>query len=192
MKNKRQVREEQNECHVDRQSGPTMYDNEHFTCPPLIENEPENDELSTGAMTEGERIETEEEGGPICRGAELDLLATHRRMYAHERVLRPFLEMEDLTYNQALVLLALFYSPFCSVSDLARDVGGAQSNMSTLCTLMEKRGMLERVPYPLDDRKISLRLTAQGEVRVMKLKSYLNAKSWRKGLKDIQQDVLFK
>lgn len=123
---------------------------------------------------------------------DLDLLATHRRQFLQERLLDPLLQQEELTYNQALVLLALHHIPCSSVSELARSIGGAQSNMSTLCAILEKRGLILRAEREGDERRVNLLLSGQGQAKVEVLHSLLQSRAWKRRFNKEQRTVPFK
>ena len=70
----------------------------------------------------------------------------------------------DITHFEFTVLSALYSAPEATLrmSDLARSTAATLPRLSHVCTRMEKRGLIERVPCEQDRRATNARLRSAG------------------------------
>ncbi|WP_025135077.1 MarR family winged helix-turn-helix transcriptional regulator [Leucobacter sp. PH1c] len=70
----------------------------------------------------------------------------------------------QMTHFEFTVLSSLYVAPEATLqmSHLARETAATLPRLSHVCTRMEKRGLLERVPCPDDRRATNARLTSLG------------------------------
>ena len=91
-----------------------------------------------------------------------DTMARAQKVYA--RLLEPICKKCDLTRNELDVLLFLANNPdFDRAVDIVNNRGLAKSHVSMSVTSLENRGLLERIPDPLDRRTVHLKLTEQAK-----------------------------
>ena len=91
-----------------------------------------------------------------------DTMARAQKGYA--RLLEPICKKCDLTRNELDVLLFLANNPdFDRAVDIVNNRGLAKSHVSMSVTSLENRGLLERIPDPLDRRTVHLKLTEQAK-----------------------------
>ena len=89
-------------------------------------------------------------------------MARAQKVYA--RLLEPICKKCDLTRNELDVLLFLANNPdFDRAVDIVNNRGLAKSHVSMSVTSLENRGLLERIPDPLDRRTVHLKLTEQAK-----------------------------
>ena len=87
-----------------------------------------------------------------------DTMARAQKGYA--RLLEPICKKCDLTRNELDVLLFLANNPdYDRAVDIVNNRGLAKSHVSMSVTSLEKRGLVERIPDPLDRRTVHLQLT---------------------------------
>lgn len=106
------------------------------------------------------------------------LLRVHRMDALHEKFLAPVLQEEDLTFNQVLLLVLLHEMPGAHISQLADVLGGAQSNLSSLCKRMETRGLIRREKHNRDERRVCLFLSDEGERVTGRIYDFLGSRRW--------------
>lgn len=91
-----------------------------------------------------------------------DTMARAQKGYA--RLLEPISKKCDLTRNELDVLLFLANNPdYDRAVDIVNNRGLAKSHVSMSVTSLENRGLLERIPDPLDRRTVHLKLTEQAK-----------------------------
>ena len=91
-----------------------------------------------------------------------DTMARAQKGYA--RLLEPICKKCDLTRNELDVLLFLANNPdFDRAVDIVNNRGLAKSHVSMSVTSLENRGLVERIPDPLDRRTVHLKLTEQAK-----------------------------
>jgi MarR family transcriptional regulator for hemolysin len=91
-----------------------------------------------------------------------DTMARAQKGYA--RLLEPLCKKCDLTRNELDVLLFLANNPdFDRAVDIVNNRGLAKSHVSMSVTSLENRGLVERIPDPLDRRTVHLKLTEQAK-----------------------------
>ena len=91
-----------------------------------------------------------------------DTMARAQKGYA--RLLEPICKKCDLTRNELDVLLFLANNPdFDRAVDIVNHRGLAKSHVSMSVTSLENRGLVERIPDPLDRRTVHLKLTEQAK-----------------------------
>lgn len=91
-----------------------------------------------------------------------DTMARAQKGYA--RLLEPICKKCDLTRNELDVLLFLANNPdYDRAVDIVNNRGLAKSHVSMSVTSLENRGLLERIPDPLDRRTVHLKLTEQAK-----------------------------
>ena len=91
-----------------------------------------------------------------------DTMARAQKGYA--RLLEPICKKCDLTRNELDVLLFLANNPdYDRAVDIVNNRGLAKSHVSMSVTSLENRGLVERIPDPLDRRTVHLKLTEQAK-----------------------------
>lgn len=87
-------------------------------------------------------------------------------VYAASRLItreyQPYLEELGLTYPQYLVLMILWEEDEISVNDIAKKLILNTNTITPLLKRMEKQGIVIRERSKVDERKVMVRLTAEG------------------------------
>ena len=87
-----------------------------------------------------------------------DTMARAQKGYA--RLLEPICKKWDLTRNELDVILFLANNPaYDRAVDIVNHRGLSKSHVSLSITNLESRGLLERIPDPVDRRTVHLKLT---------------------------------
>lgn len=87
-----------------------------------------------------------------------DTMARAQKGYA--RLLEPICKKWDLTRNELDVMLFLSNNPdYDRAVDIVNHRGLSKSHVSLSITNLESRGLLERIPDPVDRRTVHLKLT---------------------------------
>ena len=102
-----------------------------------------------------------------ARGFDVWWLVGRTNMKVH-RVLSQLLGELDLTLAQHDILVVIWQSPDITQQQLAEKLLVVKSNISALVAKLEKRGLLERIPDPSDNRNKRLTLSSDGEKLVIK------------------------
>ena len=90
--------------------------------------------------------------------------STQRSKKIYGAMLEPLCRRYDLTRNELDILLFLANNPdFDRAVDIVNNRGLAKSHVSMSVTSLENRGLLERIPDPLDRRTVHLKLTEQAK-----------------------------
>jgi len=116
----------------------------------------------------GELWAEEETGLPVASGICHSIIWMSHLIerYANAR-LPTFGLGDDLSMPRARLLLAIAAGAAAEtstrMSDIALDVGVTARTITTMVDALERDGLVERLPDPLDRRAISLRLTDAGE-----------------------------
>jgi len=94
-----------------------------------------------------------------------DLLcfAIYSNGHAFNQLYRPLLSAIGLTYPQYLVMVALWGRDGRSVKELGDELFLDSSTLTPLLKRMEKAGLIVRARSTEDERKVTIRLTPQGE-----------------------------
>ena len=87
-----------------------------------------------------------------------DTMARAQKGYA--RLLEPICKKWELTRNELDVMLFLANNPdYDRAVDIVTNRGLAKSHVSMSVASLEERGLLQRIPDPVDRRTVHLRLT---------------------------------
>jgi len=81
------------------------------------------------------------------------------------------LESIDIRPAQYSVLVVIGANPGLSQSDLADTLGVERARLVRLLDLLEKRGLMRRLPSPRDRRSHALQLTSEGQKILKKAKA---------------------
>ena len=123
----------------------------------------------------GETWIGEEAGVPVASGICHSIIWMSHLIerYANARLPTFGLDVE-LSMPRARLLLAVAAGAAeetsTRMSDIALDVGVTARTITTMVDALERDGLVERLPDPLDRRAISLRLTEHGEALVPRVR----------------------
>lgn len=107
---------------------------------------------------------TEEAAPALAQGAGNELsFALYGAANRMARLHKPFLEPLGLTFPQYLVLLELFAGTPRTVGDLSAKLGMDTGTLTPLLKRIENAGLLTRTRDSVDERRVLVTLTAEGE-----------------------------
>jgi len=78
------------------------------------------------------------------------------------RRLRAAVASDELSWNESMVIARLSKNGPATTADLARAEGMKPQSMGTTVAVLEKMGIVERNPHPIDGRQVNIELTAKG------------------------------
>lgn len=90
------------------------------------------------------------------------------------KMVEPVLQSEGLSMVQAYILLRLSEGDIANISSLCKDIGINQGNVSSMCKLMEKTGLILRRRSQEDERIVTLSITEHGKQKIERMKSRTN------------------
>lgn len=145
----------------------------------------------------GEEWTDEEAGMPVASGITHSIIwmAHLIERYANAR-LPTFGVGVELSMPRARLLLAVAAGAAeetsTRMSDIALDVGVTARTITTMVDALERDGLVERLPDPLDRRAISLRLTEVGETLVPRVRAAMDeiSRAVASPLSDADQEAL--
>ena len=108
----------------------------------------------------------------------LDRTAKRVKQYAQRKFK---LEDFDITVDQWLIMKNLSENELLSQAELAQMVSKDQPTLTRIIDILTKKGLVERVPHPLDRRSFHLVLTEEGISKVKELKpkiATIREKAW--------------
>lgn len=108
----------------------------------------------------------------------LDRTAKRVKQYAQRKFK---LEDFDITVDQWLIMKNLSENELLSQAELAQMVSKDQPTLTRIIDILTKKGLVERVPHPLDRRSFHLVLTQEGISKVKELKpkiATIREKAW--------------
>lgn len=108
----------------------------------------------------------------------LDRTAKRVKQYAQRKFK---LEDFDITVDQWLIMKNLSENELLSQAELAQMVSKDQPTLTRIIDILTKKGLVERVPHPLDRRSFHLVLTHEGISKVKELKpkiATIREKAW--------------
>lgn len=82
------------------------------------------------------------------------------------KMVEPVLQSEGLSMVQAYILLRLSEGDIANISSLCKDIGINQGNVSSMCKLMEKTGLILRRRSQEDERIVTLSITEHGKQKL--------------------------
>jgi DNA-binding MarR family transcriptional regulator len=88
--------------------------------------------------------------------------ALHSASLAMTKVYKPHLDALGLTYPQYLALLVLWERDGVSVSEIGERLYLDSGTLTPLLKRLESQGLVDRTRDPQDERRVVIRLTAQG------------------------------
>jgi len=88
--------------------------------------------------------------------------ALHSASLAMTKVYKPHLDALGLTYPQYLALLVLWERDGVSVSEIGERLYLDSGTLTPLLKRLEAQGLVDRTRDPQDERRVVIRLTAQG------------------------------
>lgn len=83
---------------------------------------------------------------------------------------------EDLTPNQARIIMIMSFEGSASMGRISEFASIAGGNLTNMCKALEKRGLVVRGRDPDDDRKVLMHLTDEGIEIASRLDSNLTAR----------------
>jgi DNA-binding MarR family transcriptional regulator len=96
---------------------------------------------------------------------------------------------EDLTPNQARIIMIMNLEGSASMGKISDSASIAGGNLTNICKVLEKRGLVERGRDPSDDRKVLMQLTPKGVETASKLDAWLTRKM-EKGMPENREDLM--
>ena len=87
------------------------------------------------------------------------------------KVMRQQFSMQNLTASQISILLLLDQKGALKVSDIASELGMVDSNVSNVCSRLEKAGLVERRRGKDDQRIVKIRLTRNAMLKMSGIKA---------------------
>lgn len=88
-----------------------------------------------------------------------------RAQKGYSRLLEPICKKWDLTRNELDVMLFLANNPdYDRAADIVENRGLSKSHVSLSITNLESRGLIRRIPDPLDRRTVHLQLTEEAKI----------------------------
>ncbi|WP_296943202.1 MarR family winged helix-turn-helix transcriptional regulator [uncultured Massilia sp.] len=88
--------------------------------------------------------------------------ALHSASLAMTKVYKPHLDRLGLTYPQYLALLVLWERDGITVSEIGERLFLDSGTLTPLLKRLEAQGLVDRTRDPQDERRVVIRLTAQG------------------------------
>jgi DNA-binding MarR family transcriptional regulator len=90
------------------------------------------------------------------------------------RVMQRQFSMQSLTAPQINILLLLDQNGPLKISRIAEGLGMADSNVSNICSRLEKAGLVERDRLKEDQRVVNIRLTEAANLKMSGIKASVN------------------
>lgn len=98
-------------------------------------------------------------------------------LYAASRLMtrryQPYLEQLDITYPQYLVLMVLWEQSPLSVKDIGEKLYLASNTLTPLLKRLEQLGLIERKRSDVDERKVLIHLSSNGEQLELKTREVM-------------------
>lgn len=92
-----------------------------------------------------------------------------------QRLYRPLLDEVGLTYPQYLVLLVLWQRDGLTVSEIGQRLSLSSATLTPLLQRLQTAGFVSRERSEVDQRRVSVRLTAPGQQLKTKVRAITNA-----------------
>jgi DNA-binding MarR family transcriptional regulator len=96
---------------------------------------------------------------------------------------------EGLTPNQARIIMIINLEGSASMGKISDSASIAGGNLTNICKILEKRGLVERGRDPDDDRRVLMHLTAKGHEIASRLDTWLTGRM-EKGMPENREDLI--
>lgn len=93
----------------------------------------------------------------------------------YQKAIDILIQKENLTRNQSTVLFCIYKNKKITVNEICKELGLNQGNTSSICKILEEKGIIKKIRYADDERAKYMVLTKKGTEKIERINNRLES-----------------